>query len=267
MVIKTDGRGFPVDNSGDGGDSSHFAGLLARVSSEGWGLLRYYQVVPGILVRYPHKSPWNNPKNFTRDQLVAFIAGCAYAKEYTIIRRVFWKHALRIGFCQNTERDYPGSTKYPWPHKFYEDSDTKKKIVQKWFDAPDILSPGNWIFLLKATNYPLFKPIVWLFSWVFSAEMYLFCRFDSNDDETNMILQADLMGLRYLKQYSCWRKNWNAKLYRKWITSRNMPWAYDALIDIVLLGEKYGRTADLDSKSTHSRPKSNAENWQSRATD
>lgn len=267
MTIQTDIYGFPLDSSKDGGDSSHFAGLFARLNIEGWFILSQYEVKPGILVRYPIKDPWNNPKNFTRDQLIAFIAGCAYAKKYALIRRVFAQHILRLGFCQNSERDYPGSTKYPWPHKFYEDSDATKKIVKKWFDAPDLLSPGNWIFMLKATNYPLFKPIVWLFSWVFSVEMYLFCKFDTNDDETNMILQADLMGFKYLKQYSKWRKNWKDKLYCRWFISRKMYWAFKGLVEIVCLGEKYGRTADLDSESTYSCTKINAKNWQSRAQD
>lgn len=111
MILRTS-AGYILDNSsGDLMDCAMRTGVMALSGSkQDQELLKSFEISPGILVRCPEKR-WaeTNPNNFTRDQLVPFMAGCYEAKEIELARRVFYRHLFRFGFCQNTERDYPGS--------------------------------------------------------------------------------------------------------------------------------------------------------------
>lgn len=96
----------------DGGDSAHKTGVLAFCGSEAdQGLLVRFEDGNGTMVRHPKEYPWNNPKNCSRDQLIAFTAGCWRAGQTSIAQRLLREHEARGYFCQNTERDEPGSTK------------------------------------------------------------------------------------------------------------------------------------------------------------
>jgi hypothetical protein len=101
----------------DFGDSAHKTGILAFCNSiRDQENLPVFEVKPGLMVRHPTQVPWNNPWNCTRDQLLAFSAGCWRAKQYDIVKRLLSQHyerpnPLGIPSCQNRERDCPGTGK------------------------------------------------------------------------------------------------------------------------------------------------------------
>lgn len=103
------------DGSLDGGDSAHKTGVAAFCNSKpDQSLLTVFEA-DGIMVRHPTQHPWNNWRNCSRDQLLAYCAGCWRAGRSDICQRLFIAHATRIPpfTCQNTERDEPGTTKDP----------------------------------------------------------------------------------------------------------------------------------------------------------
>jgi hypothetical protein len=97
----------------DGGDSAQKTGIAAFCnSSKDKALLPLFES-GGIMVRHPSQFPWNNWKNCSRDQLMAYVGGCWRGGQYGIVSRLLVKHAERLFTCQNTEADKPGTTKNP----------------------------------------------------------------------------------------------------------------------------------------------------------
>jgi hypothetical protein len=97
----------------DGGDSAHRTGFAAFLNSQvDKDLLPLFES-NGIMVRHPSQVPWNNWKNCTRDQLIGYAAGCwrAGGLGLDINKRLLDAHAKRLYTCQDTENDYPGTTK------------------------------------------------------------------------------------------------------------------------------------------------------------
>ncbi len=118
----------------------------------------YVDPKTGICVRCPIsiylKDPSNNPKNFTRDQMMCLVAGLASTNNLGIWlnRKVLKATAKRFFFAQNKERDLPGSKKYPWKHTFHEDSDRNKPLVTKNFDWADPLLPSHISHLISCSK-------------------------------------------------------------------------------------------------------------------
>lgn len=109
---------------GDGGDSAHRTGIVAFCGSRlDQGLLPQFEVQPGIMVRHPTQGKWANPLNCSRDQLLAYVAGCWRCGRTDIAERLLVQHQMRYWTSQNTERDEPGTVKDPpigdpiWPHE------------------------------------------------------------------------------------------------------------------------------------------------------
>lgn len=103
------------DKDLDGGDSAHKTGILAFCNSTyDIDKLHYFET-GGIMRRHPNRIPYNNWKNCSRDQLLAYIAGCWRAGKNDIVERLLFKHIARIPpfTCQNTENDFEGSQKNP----------------------------------------------------------------------------------------------------------------------------------------------------------
>ena len=99
----------------DGGDSAHRTGFAAFLNSQiDSDLLPLFES-NGVMVRHPTQVPWNNWKNCTRDQLIGYTAGCWRAERLDINKRLLDAHAARLPpfTCQDTEDDYPGTTKKP----------------------------------------------------------------------------------------------------------------------------------------------------------
>ncbi len=126
-MIKRDGLGIVVQhnpqnpNYADGGDSASREAILALSGSmiDSLTLHRFEIGTSGLLVRHPTQYPWNNPLNFTRDQLIPYTAalhnnGWASASHTYIAERVFNNLVVRglfpiLLFANNVERDAPGS--------------------------------------------------------------------------------------------------------------------------------------------------------------
>ncbi len=118
MSIKRDMLGVVIQHDpanvayADGGDSANRTGILAMCGSlADQRVLPLFEDGNGWMHRHPTQQPWNNPKNCTRDQLIPFVAGCWVSGNTAIARRLLIAHEARNWVCQNTERDYPGTTK------------------------------------------------------------------------------------------------------------------------------------------------------------
>ena len=125
-IISRDSDGLIMQGpkeAADGGDSSHKTGFAAFCSSQEDFPHLFKFESNGIMVRHPTQFPWNNWKNSTRDQLLAYVAGCWRAGHSDVNQRLLAAHAARLPSftCQNTEKDEPGSVKIPpigdplWP--------------------------------------------------------------------------------------------------------------------------------------------------------
>lgn len=127
----------------DFGDSAHKTGHLAFCNSEiDKKNLPEFELrdMPGFMVRHPTQPPWNNWKNCTRDQLLAYAAGCWRAGREDIVKRLLDEHNKRtniagLPLCQNTDDNCPG---------------TPKKVEVggvEIFVETDILAPHHVMFL------------------------------------------------------------------------------------------------------------------------
>lgn len=132
-----DQYGFIVDQTGDQGDACAFtcAGIILGLYADKATV--HYNAVEGFWndgnpVRHPHGGPnHSNPKNFTRDQAVELM----WVLDPIRIAIFLTKNPH---FFPNVERDYPGTVKHPYPHKFIND---KGKPEFRWFDYADIMTP------------------------------------------------------------------------------------------------------------------------------
>ncbi len=104
-----------VEKPFDGGDSDHRTGVLAFCGSkqDADNLPQFFNFATGLAVRHPNQPPWNNPNNYTRDQLTGYMAGCWRAGRTDIAQALFNAHERRGFTCQDFEDDYPGTTKQP----------------------------------------------------------------------------------------------------------------------------------------------------------
>ncbi len=168
-MLFQDKSGYPVDETGDGGDSARAVGILALFMPFRPTKAAEYEHV-GALVRHPLQVPWNNPKNFTRDQLICLVP----ALSTNAAKRVFWATLKRCCFAQNFERDAVGSTKYPWPHK----------VDGAWrlFDFADPLLPHHIGHLAACAGYDCL-------AWIGWPLLALSCILNSNklDSEQNQL--------------------------------------------------------------------------------
>jgi hypothetical protein len=202
-MIYFDDSGFPVDQTCDGGDSSVRAGLLETF--EGRHFSNAYFRTSGQLVRHPSQSPWSNSKNFSRDQLIVKMTGIWRHQENQIAGQIFWSHARRLFFCQNVERDVPGSRKFPWPHQITV-GDSKDLGRWRLFDFADILMPDQIWHLIRCAR------IRWLSVFAVIGAPWLVLSLwghsRSRHKEHNQII------------CQCWvAGRWAVSLFKRWVPS------------------------------------------------
>lgn len=253
-MIRVDEGDFIVDTvNGDGMDSANRAGVsgVFNVRRKREPLEAYEK--DGLCVRHPESEVLgaNNPWNFTRDQLSTYVAGLWKQGQYKTVRRIFWAHFKRGFFCQNFERDKPGSKKYLWPHVFFKDSNPDATTVLKKFNIrswsfswhipiPDM--PENDPLIIEQRNLDFADPLmpndIWHLvlcgrMWYFyplAPLGYLFtylailghCKNNTGDDEAQIICQAKVAGKFFVKLYTKKRKDWEQKLINYWHTVRQM---------------------------------------------
>lgn len=217
--------GIIVDSTGDGGDSANRTGLLGLFDKA--QPFEKFEVKPGLLVRHPTQSPWTNPWNFSRDQLVPFVAGAWKCGKQDLVKRVFWVHARRLFFCQNFERDVPGSTKYPWPHTFVNDKGEKET---RSFDFADPLLPDAiWHLILCAELRWLYWFGLMGYPWLFLS-LVIYCRFNTSNDDGQIISQCVRAGRFFVWLYKNMKPNWQAGLTEYWETDRQMGEMRDLIV-------------------------------------
>lgn len=199
----------------DGGDSAARTGILAMCGSLTDRLKMPYFEYFGILKRHPSKHPYNDPRSFSRDQLLQFTAGylntdAPIRYPYTA-RRIFWAHAKRGFFCQNEL--------------------TIDLQPKPWYARRDILTPSHIAHLLKVAQIP------WLNWFVVLARLWLILDILWSTkvrpwDESNQIICmcASEKSNWALKLYTKWHPNWRHTILGYWSGWRNQEEISDTLI-------------------------------------
>lgn len=113
-----DSHGLPRDTGAtDFADSARLAGLIATFGHPAMTADKIaLYVIADQGVRYPFQDPMgnpssNNPKNFTRDQLICLAAGLKTLRRPDLALKLYRAAQDRWWRGQNTEADVVGSTK------------------------------------------------------------------------------------------------------------------------------------------------------------
>ena len=213
-MIFFDDYGYPSDQTGDGGDSAVRASLLAMCKSPFMGtfMLRKYEIKPGLFVRHPKQVPWNNYKNLTRDQTICLVAGLKATGNWRAVSRMFYSRAKCFFFSQSTERDYPGTKKYPWPHTM-TGGDPVDEGKLRLFDGPDILMPNHVACMILAGKVKLaylFLPIGYLFHFI----LLFLHSMDAGCEQNQMICECYTLGT--LKVFNKLNHGWEEDSLKYW---------------------------------------------------
>lgn len=113
-------------------------------------------------VRHPDQIPWQNYKNFSRDQAIPLI--CLLPA--FLLKHFLWSCARRGFFLPNIERDYPGTTKHPYPH--YIPASDKGPKEFRWFDYADPCLPDFiGLMIIRGKIWWLYPFLPVSFVWCF----------------------------------------------------------------------------------------------------
>lgn len=206
-MIRRDTYGIVVQHSADftyedGGDSAMRTSLLAVCGSrEDISLLVAFNCPPnsGTLVRHPFQAPWNNPNNFTRDQLTCFMSGAYAGGYYAMTKRVFIACVKRGFRAQNTEFDYPGTLK-------------------KFPNGPDLLSPSDVLHLAVCAKYNIL--VIGLLSLLglpwFLASIIWATRGNPWQEQNQIICQCLTMGKWVIRLYAKLHPDYKKNLREYW---------------------------------------------------
>jgi hypothetical protein len=213
-MIRFDDKGYPVEARYDGGDSAVRIGLLALCGKEtNIDKVESYEVTPGMLVRHPIQYPWNNPKNFSRDQLMCYLAGIDKLELRDLAKRIFWSRAKSLFFAQNIERDVPGSTKYPYRHCFARMEDGVEECRN--FDFADPLMPNNVWAMIKAAR------IYWLYPFAligipFFVLTLVIHSLGNHYEENQLISECAINGKWAIILFNLINKKWKDVSFKYW---------------------------------------------------
>lgn len=233
-MIYLDKNYFPSDQTGDQGDSCMRAGvLLLTQSSQNIKFeAALYEKRDGFFVRHPEQSPWNNEKNFTRDQMMPFIAGLNNHGIHHPVTRHFYERMKCFFFAQNTERDKVGSRKMKCTHYFYKNSIpntttwTAKQyhsgnivpvegfeIECKAFDSADPLLPNHIGALILAGKVWAFAPLL-ILAYPAHILSLLIHALQRNKEQNQMIAEC-----------SIYKTIWLYKRIVKWESQSEKYWS------------------------------------------
>lgn len=192
-----DKLGFIVTEDGDGGDTANREGQMSYIADVRAKQLLY--IATKGPTRHPEQFPWDNPKNFTRDQATPLMAALGKIGAYVFIKAFLYGIFKRFGFLPNIERDAPGTTKHPYPHRV--PANEWQKAEFRWFDYADWAGSE---FIGMCIISGRIKHLYLLLPWC-TAMMYLSVRFYSKteDDCWQMAIMCDVydqfLGTKYLK--------------------------------------------------------------------
>lgn len=225
-----DQYGLICDKNGDSGDSCNFTCTAIAL---GWeppinAISLFWN--KGFPVRHPFDTPWNNPRNFTRDQAIPLMWVLAPHRIKEFLSRNKW-------FFPNFERDYIGSAKKPWPHRHWKDSfpnnnnyppwgqipalvdpDPKWELEFKWFDYADIMTPDFEAMSLILAKDPPGKICMSIAKYLCERSILDHCLRAKQDkdfvDFKQLYFTAKALGLhKYFAKMHPWGLHWAAWKY------------------------------------------------------
>lgn len=178
--MQFDSQGLPKDTgASDHMDSCRSAGLMATFSHPQAPDMRKY-LINSEGVRHPVEFPANNPKNFTRDQLMPLAAGLhqqGYNEEVLVLYKAAKARWYR---AQDTEADVPGSTK-------------------KFPNGADLLSPSHMNHLrICSGQKPLLLGKIWILIDILSNALL-----PTQNEPNQLMTMCEVAGPFYIKM---WRK-------------------------------------------------------------
>jgi len=210
-----DSHGLPKDTgASDYADSSRLAGLMATFGHPVMTAELIAQYVIGDQgVRYPYQDPTgnlssNNPKNFTRDQLMCLAAGLNKMRRPDLVLKLYKAAQDRWYRGQNTEADVVGSTK-------------------KFPDGADILTPAHMNHLrMCADQSPTILGRINLIVDI------LFNAYVNPMAEPNQIMcMCEIAGPKYVKLLRRLNKKLDAAIREYWCGWRGEPELAEMLIE------------------------------------
>lgn len=236
-MIYRDSSGFLVKGElKDGGDTAVREGLMAVFTGQPGNLLKLVDE-SGICFRHPIQKPWNNPNNFTKDQLKCLVAGLYAIGRHDVIKLIYEAHKERNWFCQNSERDFPGSKKHPFPHyaqDFSKNDELGNDITKKgdpefrWFDHSDLLLPNDILFLQVAARV---QERVMFGEWFHNMAIRTHAK-SNHDEENQMFSECYVLGT--LQKYIELNPLWQSRDWKYWFNSdRNETEYHDMKVKFV----------------------------------
>jgi hypothetical protein len=233
-MIFRDKDGYPVEQSFDGMDSAVRIGILTvtNPSADNKRLIEAYVDSWGLCVRHPNHYPSSNKWNFTKDQLKCLVAGLVAVGRHDLVRKIFWAHVLRLGFCQNFQRDINKTYKFPWPHSAQDltrDNANDSRFYFKgepefrWFDFADPMLPNDWWFLIRGGR-------MWYFYWLSLVGipfyiLTLFIHAKSNHNEENQaVSEAFVLGDWFVRLYKKINQRWRHRSLLYWLTRKEIEY-------------------------------------------
>lgn len=209
-----------------GGDSARGVGMLALVGDARSENVIHNFVLPGGLgVRHPFqpliKNPdgssyqLNNddPKSFTRDQLLPLMAGLWMILREDLNKELFWSHASRLFLCQNTH-DQHGNEK-PW---------------YKGRDPLFIHHIGFMVVASKLWYLYWMLPAAWI---VLLVEIFLNAYVTPYREQNQLIAMLSVYGKPWLKLYTALHPDWKFAMNEYWSGWRDQKEVGERIIKYV----------------------------------
>lgn len=231
-MITFDALGCILDNSSrDGGDSARANGVMALFDKENTWSLGMFVTPEGFGVRHPTMAPWNNPGNFTRDQVICLVAGMYGQDMDYLAYRVYLTHKKRFFFAQNIDRDYPViSRKYPWPHHYQELIGDKQVEDFSWFDYRDpIWSPDDIFHLATCAQIDLGRHLRPLSDWLLKKKIDSFSRSSVATEPNQLICKVKVAGPEVVSYFKQKVDNWKPRVDYYWKGWRNQEEIAEAI--------------------------------------
>lgn len=195
----------PLDKN-SGGDSARSTGMMALFGSlEDQSILGRFEVPPlsGMLCRHP--LLWPKTDDFTRDQLICFVAGLWKTKRTDLARRVFWSHAKRGFFCQNYMEQFPNA---------------KTQIREdKGFFGRDPLSPSHVGFLILCARMWWLYPFLLIALPWFLIDLWYATKERPREEQNQIIAMASVYGC--LKLWAQWHPCWDRPIWDYWCSPQS----------------------------------------------